>query len=99
VSISGENIDADSNLEVEVAAEYVAEHLAAYAQIVRTRDNVPMHGLEDDGTMRVGFNARYMVEAVNGMGDSVTLQFAEPTDACRVDGENGRLAVTMPKRL
>jgi DNA polymerase III sliding clamp (beta) subunit (PCNA family) len=95
VTISGENVDADANLEVEVAAEYVAEHLAAYAQI--KRNNVSI--LEDDGTMLVGFNARYMVEAMKGMGESTALQFHEPADGCRIDGENGRLAVTMPQRL
>jgi DNA polymerase III sliding clamp (beta) subunit (PCNA family) len=45
-----------------------------------------------------GFNARYMIEAAEGLGESMTLQFHKPTDACRIDGGNGRLAITMPMR-
>lgn len=46
-----------------------------------------------------GFNPKYMLEAADGMDDSMTLRFTGPTDACRIDGENGRLAITMPMRL
>lgn len=44
------------------------------------------------------FVSRYMLEAVEGLGEEATISFAGPEDACRLDGDNGRLAITMPMR-
>lgn len=52
-----------------------------------------------DGQFVAGFNPRYTLDAMLGMGDEVTMRFTGPVDACRLDGENGRTAVTMPMRL
>jgi DNA polymerase III sliding clamp (beta) subunit (PCNA family) len=78
-TFSGENIDVESNVAVEIDVEFEAAHVT--------------------GDFSAGFNARYMLEAAEGLGESMTLQFHEPTDACRIDGDNGRLAITMPMRL
>lgn len=51
------------------------------------------------GLLSTGFNPRYVVDAATGMGETVILSFTEAEDACRVDGENGRLAVVMPMRI
>jgi len=48
---------------------------------------------------RVGFVGTYMIDALSGMSDEVTISFAGPADAIRVDSDNGRLAIVMPMRL
>jgi DNA polymerase III sliding clamp (beta) subunit (PCNA family) len=49
--------------------------------------------------LRSGFNARYMLDALLGMGESVQIAATGPKDATRLDGATGNMAVVMPMRL
>jgi DNA polymerase III sliding clamp (beta) subunit (PCNA family) len=90
VRVSAENPDA-AGVEIDVATTFdVSDH-----------DMLSPRGREQlvDGQFVAGFNPEYMLDAVKGMGDEVTMRFHDSIDGVRVESESGRLVVTMPMKL
>ncbi len=86
-------------MSMGVKLEMTGGVLRVFAESAELGNAVDEIGVDYHGDpVRIGFNARYMIDALKAMGDAPTIRFGGDLDPILVESE-GTVAVVMPCRL